>query len=1196
MDPDSDPETSGDEIFSDIESDEPGSSDQEIEDADNDQPAHPSKRRKIGRTAREALHGIGDGIDHPEDAEASLLALEVRELLEESALNEDDEVTLHSIAVHISAIVQALPEAQVDPAPIRGFLSDLDFPTSRKFTFKPPEEVEIVGSCAIDGAALPGPALDLALVMPTECFDDKDQLNHRYHAKRALYLAHIAASLGKKGAGVDDLGIAAIDWDLLRGDPRRPILVLRVKESTVTAPGTTIRLLPAAPVDLFPLQKLGPSRNNLRSVTKTAGAAAASPPAPADATVPELLPTPYYNCGILQDMLLLEHTRTMRTVGKKVPALGEASILLRVWAERQRLVEGVDGVDGFLLTALLAQLLESGKASPGMSAMHLFRTTLMALHNPKTFNGKAPLSMQRTSLRLENGKVAPAPPLSKAWKAAGDEVVFMDSTGWQNLASNISLAALKQAQACAKRTAALLSASAGPDAFDAVFLARHSLASLYDVWYKVSVPGEQSHSAGSTMYASDVTCWTQNDRKSAEISAKALGDRATLVRVIYRGAVPTKDVAKKLKKGGSAFVPGRYYALVGARLDPTVALRGVDIGPAADSGLAAAQFRSFWGDRSELRRFQDGRISEAVVWETSPSQRHVIVDDVVRYALQRHLPAGTQVAVSSGTADGALRRKHGSPDADVAAVRLCEAAVVRLGKRLRTLDGLTLKIVGTQPLAPVLRHAAPFPPQPHLLAGAAHADVLDPDSESIPRCLPAVEILCQLEGSGKWPDGPAAFAKMKAAVGVELAQTLQSGFGIEASASEDYLDILSNGFAFRLILHTERDVAMQQMALTAAGMPHTPPEEDVNLRLWHYGTIAAAAAANPAFGPSVRLAKRWIGSQWLSPHFREEAIELIVAVAFTGGDGVAAPPPGSRIAGFLRFLNLLGNHPWTAAPLLGDVATGDPGPGRREVAARAHAAQRAAELAPAMFITGPKDGQCVGWTREHPTKPMLHRAAVLARRAAEQLEAGLCGSTTGSTDAVLVDDAGDANVLQQVFSHDENEYEIIVRLRSDALPYRDEALQVVKGKKVSSAPPGWKEMSPQVSLEEAKRSRAVLKGIPRSVLATRGATAVRKELLVGFDPVPLYVSLLEERFGGVAVVCADYIGGSAVGLKMRGPAMQPGPLRPEGAHAAQPLRKGRDISGGLVVGPDLAAVAADALALGAGLVEKVQYKGTSALR
>jgi U3 small nucleolar RNA-associated protein 22 len=30
---------------------------------------------------------------------------------------------------------------------------------------------------------------------------------------------------------------------------------------------------------------------------------------------------------------------------------------------------------------------------------------------------------------------------------------------------------------------------------------------------------------------------------------------------------------------------------------------------------AAAVFREFWGDKAELRRFKDGSILEAVVWE-----------------------------------------------------------------------------------------------------------------------------------------------------------------------------------------------------------------------------------------------------------------------------------------------------------------------------------------------------------------------------------------------------------------------------------------------------------------------------------------------------------------------------------------------------------------------------------------------------
>lgn len=265
-------------------------------------------------------------------------------------------------------------------------------------------------------------------------------------------------------------------------------------------------------------------------------------------------------------------------------------------------------------------------------------------------------------------------------------------------------------------------------------------------------------------------------------------------------------------------------------------------------------------------------------------------------------------------------------------------------KRLRSLasDSLPLRVVSVQPLAAVLRHAAAFPPLPHLLAGAPR-DALA--SDHVARCLQPVELLCQLEGSGgrlgglvgqpagqpspssaallaapamhcqlapgrvggrehrqgtsaagparlpnhptqcpslhrasagKWPDHPEAFNKMKAAVGCQLAALLHQTLGMDAQvggprraaaleaastardslatltrsqphlsaclpacmchvacwpssllachsprpptahplqASEDYVDVLTDGFAFRLLLATERDAAMQQKAL-----------------------------------------------------------------------------------------------------------------------------------------------------------------------------------------------------------------------------------------------------------------------------------------------------------------------------------------------------------------------------------------------
>jgi hypothetical protein len=47
-----------------------------------------------------------------------------------------------------------------------------------------------------------GSVVDVAVDMPGSCFDDKDYLNNRYHAKRVLYLDSLRVALaGKTAAG-----------------------------------------------------------------------------------------------------------------------------------------------------------------------------------------------------------------------------------------------------------------------------------------------------------------------------------------------------------------------------------------------------------------------------------------------------------------------------------------------------------------------------------------------------------------------------------------------------------------------------------------------------------------------------------------------------------------------------------------------------------------------------------------------------------------------------------------------------------------------------------------------------------------------------------------------------------------------------------------------------------------------------------
>lgn len=61
--------------------------------------------------------------------------------------------------------------------------------------------------------------------------------------------------------------------------------------------------------------------------------------------------------------------------------------------------------------------------------------------------------------------------------------------------------------------------------------------------------------------------------------------------------------------------------------------------------------------------------------------------------------------------------------------------------------------------------------------------------------------------TGKWVDDLEAFKKMKAALGVQLAQALETSFGLDAEASQDYVDVLTDGFAIRLFLFSNRSAA-----------------------------------------------------------------------------------------------------------------------------------------------------------------------------------------------------------------------------------------------------------------------------------------------------------------------------------------------------------------------------------------------------
>lgn len=302
------------------------------------------------------------------------------------------------------------------------------------------------------------------------------------------------------------------------------------------------------------------------------------------------------------------------------------------------------------------------------------------------------------------------------------------------------------------------------------------------------------------------------------------------------------------------------------------------------------------------------------------------------------------------------------------------------------------------------------------------------------------------------------------------------------------------------------------------------------MRTWLQGAVAGVAGHSPAFEGAVRLAKRWVGAHLLSPHLGQEAVELILAHCFTAGgttDGTptsssaapgggppalaAAQPPASRLSGFLRFLHLLAGHPWRVQPLLVDPS-GELSAAQRDAITRQHARARAQGTAPALCLATPKDPGGGAWTSSRPSALVLPRIAVLAQRSAAALEAlllggGASGGSAQASSAAAVDcdaaaaaaaeaaaaEAAAAATAAAVFSSDLAEYDVVIRLRSDALPSAANRLRLGPSGSAAAAVrpplgPALQAANQQLAaLAEAaaaapgsKHSRSILKGIPQS--------------------------------------------------------------------------------------------------------------------
>ncbi|CAB1097889.1 unnamed protein product [Ectocarpus sp. CCAP 1310/34] len=920
--------------------------------------------------------------------EGNLLRLEVEELLGEVRLDHGKksvkalEKWLHVLKDTLEDLPPAtVTEESLGLAGIRLANHVPGKPVTLEF--QPPEAngFDVAGSFLLRSLAKPSLNVDLALRMPSECIVSRDSLNHRYLDKRALYAGHLAKTAMDAAGALGKL-VDKVELSYLKGDPRKPVVLLypclsvskkgsksRVKSKVKAGTGFVVRLLPCCARNAMAPARLSPGRNNVRTRAALAELASmeggdAVGGGGGEELVSSLSATPHYNSAILEDMCMTEHLAALHGICGDSKAFRDAIILGKVWLGQHGMRTSHDSMGSYEWSMLLLHLSQTRRVNARMAALSMFQVVLKFIADGGLSSKCLTVDVSTGGPDEQSHKRGLTLEEEKTFKDAFAAVMVDTSLGF-NVFARLSSSAVAELEMTAKASIAVLQGRPGA-AFRRLLMTRTTLWRKCDAFVQVPLVSanadngkrwKEAEATGTDMEKLreqeeegllDKPLWRHVSDRVTGILREGLGDRCVLARPLCgvageaahdfqgipgpRGWHPRNPPPAGVG-GGSGEGKRKTLPLltVGLIVNPTFAGRLVDKGPPAEDGPAARKFRDFWGSKSELRRFKDGSIVEAVVWKGKGAQRHRVVEQVVRHVLGRHDPLRCADSSSAKQRDDHAVRFRGNELLGLVTVGGTEAgsaedddltrsaikALQVLQERAKAAEGMPLKVEALQAASPLLRYTSLLPPAPHPLANS-HGESPAPlpsKASKISSQVEPMEVLVRLETSSKWPDDLDAVRSTGTAFLIRLAQCLEKKYNLRCVVGRGLMDVLTAGYCFRLRIGGERELSL--LGKDKASAPERLAlKEAVVLAAPHHSTIHGLHLQKPAFGLTVRAASRWLEQHMMEEHLRVEAVELLVASLFS--DEAPLAPPSTGLAGFLRFLLLLAGHDWATAPLLVD--------------------------------------------------------------------------------------------------------------------------------------------------------------------------------------------------------------------------------------------------------------------------------------
>ncbi|XP_074649988.1 nucleolar protein 6-like [Tubulanus polymorphus] len=980
--------------------------------------------------------------------------------------------------------------------------------------FTAPDEVRVIGSYLTGTVVKPHTHVDMVVQIPEGLVNEGDFYDKLYSWKRAFYLSIIASMLTSDKY---KNSIASVKFSYHLGNILRPMLVIK---TTASSGKFKIHLHASADPAIFELNKFSVDRVSFekhRDLKTTTG---------------NKMRTPYYNTTVLVDLLYMNHLELIKDAVDNSHGIRDGIALLKVWLHQRELDIGQGSFSGFVMSMYVCYLLKKRKLNRQMSSYQIMRNTLLQLAEADWINH--PIS-------LADGSDQQCPLLNDFTDHF--RITFVDNSGYLNICAYMNIGTFHRVKHEAELSVMHLSNQTQNGGFDALFMKPVSFYHKFDNIVKLSHFQKKMYlhklNVQSKMFDNGSDMELAMTPAIIDLLKKALGDRVKLIQCQLQ-PIKEWDLYEAMKPIGAKV---RKDLTIGLLLDKDHCYSVLDRGPGADTD-EAAEFRAFWGEKSDLRRFQDSSICEAVVWPSKTiAERRTVVKRIVEYIIHLHVGLETKKIqficdqlddILKPTSDERYSIKYGTGEEQtIDLIKVYDS----LCKQLRQLEDLPLTINSIQGTSPVFRFTEVFPPVRMVQESGPHSPM-----------MPTFKVVCTLEGSGKWPDDKEAIRRMKAAFHIKIGQLLDEQCSLKTRINPEYVDVLKDGYVFRIIVGYVMEISVLRTVTTPEGMVKTlDTDESLKLETDIVKLPKLTSALHglqqkySSFGAATCFAKRWINAQLLSNKIPDEAIDLLVASLFV--DPAPFQVSNSPLAVFLRFLYLLSTHDWNATPLIININSELTKEDYNEI--QSTFTKNRAKL-PLMFLSTPFDKFTSLWTKDCPSALVLNLLTVIARESLNLLESQL------QTTAMI----SPAN-LKAIFRPPLEQYNLLIKLQPQSLTRGFQSFEAKNHSQMYRLPKFLNEWTEKFQFP-----------------------------VTDFDPVEYYIRTLEESFGDIALFFYDKYGGDTIAVLWKPNVFEPTPFKIQKANYSR-IDLLRSVEKEMSV-PNKKAILNDFIILGNGIVKSVK--------